>query len=46
MPRIFIRVKPIFSSERRLHKDYECKGSDSGEKSLVVSLEGRGAKTN
>jgi hypothetical protein len=26
-PSIFIRDKPIFSSERMLHKDYDRKGS-------------------
>jgi hypothetical protein len=25
-PSIFIRDKPIFSSERMLHKEYYCKG--------------------
>jgi hypothetical protein len=40
MPSIFIRDKPIFSSERMSHKDYDCKGS------LVVIVEGLGAKTN
>jgi hypothetical protein len=40
MPRIFITDKPIFLSERMLHKDYDCKGSV--ENSLVVSLKGLG----
>jgi hypothetical protein len=26
-PSIFIRDKPILSSEKMLHKDYDCKGS-------------------
>jgi hypothetical protein len=26
-PSIFIRGKPILSSERMLHKDYNCRGS-------------------
>jgi hypothetical protein len=43
-PRIFIRGKPIFSSERMLHKDYYCRSSV--EKSLVMGLEGLDAKTN
>jgi hypothetical protein len=30
MPSIFIRAKPIFSSEKTLHKDYDYK--DSAEK--------------
>jgi hypothetical protein len=41
----FIRDKPIFSSERMLHKDYYRK-SCVGKKSLVVSLKGPGSKTN
>jgi hypothetical protein len=37
-PSIFIRDKPIISSERMFHKDYDCKGSARGEeKFLVVS---------
>jgi hypothetical protein len=45
MPSIFIREKPIFSSERLLYKDYDRKGPV--EKTvLVVSLKGLGAKTN
>jgi hypothetical protein len=40
-PSIFIRDKPIFSSERVLHKDYHLK-----KKSQVVSLKGLDAKTN
>jgi hypothetical protein len=36
--------RPIFSSERMLHKDYYRKGSV--EKKLVVGLKGLDAKTN
>jgi hypothetical protein len=43
---LFIRDKPIPSSERMLHKDYDCKCSVEKEKSLVISLKGLGAKTN
>jgi hypothetical protein len=43
-PRIFIRDKPIFSSEGMLHKDYYSKSSVK--KSLVVGLKGPGAKKN
>jgi hypothetical protein len=46
-PSIFIRDKPIFSSERMVHKDYGRKGSvGRGEKVVVVRLKGLGAKTN
>jgi hypothetical protein len=38
-PSIFIRDKPIFSSEKMLHKDYYCKGSVE-KKILVVGLKG------
>jgi hypothetical protein len=38
--------KPIFSSERMLHKDYDHEGSVEEIKSLVVNLKGLGAKTN
>jgi hypothetical protein len=41
-----MRQKPIFSSERMLHKDYYNKGSVEKEKTLVVSLTGLEAKTN
>jgi hypothetical protein len=44
-PSIFIRDKPIFSSERMLHKDYYCKGS-VGKKPLFMGLKGLNAKTN
>jgi hypothetical protein len=44
-PNIFIRDKPIFSSERMLYKDYNRKSS-VGKKSLVVGFKGPGAKTN
>jgi hypothetical protein len=42
-PSIYIRDKPIFLSERMLHKDYEWKGSVEKK---TVSLEGPDAKTN
>jgi hypothetical protein len=47
-PSIFIRPKPIFSSERMLHKDYDRKGSveKRKRKSMVVILKGLGAKMN
>jgi hypothetical protein len=45
-PSIFIRDKPILSSERMLHKDYDCKGSVAKEKTLIMSLKRLGAKTN
>jgi hypothetical protein len=44
-PSIFIRDKPIFSSERMLHKDYYRKSS-VGKKNLVAILKGVDAKTN
>jgi hypothetical protein len=48
MTSIFIRDKPIFSSERVLHKDYDRKCSVERKKKefLVVSLKGLGAKKN
>jgi hypothetical protein len=42
---IFIREKPILSSERILHKDYDRKGSVK-KIFLVMNLKGLGAKTN
>jgi hypothetical protein len=47
-PSIFIRDKPIFSSQRLLHKDYYRNGSVKKKKreSLVVGLTGLEAKTN
>jgi hypothetical protein len=40
-----IRDKPIFSSERMLHNDYDCK--DSVEKIFaVMTVKGLDAKTN
>jgi hypothetical protein len=45
-PSIFIRDKPIPSSERMLHKGYDRKGSVERSKSLVVILKKLGAKTN
>jgi hypothetical protein len=42
---IFIRDKPIFLSERMLHKNYYCKSSVEKE-ILVVDLKGLDAKTN
>jgi hypothetical protein len=44
-PSIFIRDKPILSSERMLHKGYDRKGSVE-KKSLVVNLKGLGTKMN
>jgi hypothetical protein len=45
-PGIFIRDKPIFSSERMLHKDYDRKDSaEKKKKSLVMRLKGLDAKT-
>jgi hypothetical protein len=43
---IFVRDKPIFSSERVLHKDYDRKGSVAKKKYLVMNLKGLKAKTN
>jgi hypothetical protein len=40
---IFVRDKPIFSSERKLHKDYYRRSSVK--KNLVVGLKGLDAKT-
>jgi hypothetical protein len=33
-PSIFTRDTPIFPSERKLHKDYGCKGSVTKKKKL------------
>jgi hypothetical protein len=44
-PSKLIRDKPIFSSERMLHEDYDCKGS-AGEGTAVVSPKGLGSKMN
>jgi hypothetical protein len=44
-PSICISNKPIFSSERMLHKYYNCKGSVE-RKTLVVRLKGLDARTN
>jgi hypothetical protein len=44
---LFKRDKPALSSEKMLHKDYDCKGSVAKKKkTLVVILKGLGAKTN
>jgi hypothetical protein len=44
---IFIRDKPILSSERMLNKDYDPKGSVAKKKkTLVMSPKGLGAKKN
>jgi hypothetical protein len=43
-PCLYIRDKPIFSSERMLHKDYDRKDSVE-KKSLVTSLKKLDAKT-
>jgi hypothetical protein len=45
-PSIFIRDKPIFSSERMLHEDYYRKGSVEKKRSVVVTLKGLDAKKN
>jgi hypothetical protein len=42
---LFIRGKPILSSEKLIYKDYERKVS-VGKKTLVVNLKGLGVKTN
>jgi hypothetical protein len=39
-------IKPIFLSERMLHKDYDRKGSVEKIKSLLVIHKGLGARTN
>jgi hypothetical protein len=44
-PSMFIRDKPIFSSERILYKEYYRKCSVE-KRILAVSLKGLGAKTN
>jgi hypothetical protein len=44
-PSIFIRDKPIFLSERMLHKNYYREGSVE-KKSLVVGLKRLDAKAN
>jgi hypothetical protein len=44
-PSISIRDKPIFSSERMLHKDYYLKSSVE-KINLVLELKGLDAKTN
>jgi hypothetical protein len=38
---VFMKDKPIFSSERVLHEDYDCKGSVER-----LGLKGPDAKTN
>jgi hypothetical protein len=45
-PCICIREKPVLSSERMLHKDYDHKGSAAKIKSLVVILKRLGDKKN
>jgi hypothetical protein len=47
-PRLYnedLRDKPIFSSERKAHKDY-YRRSSAEKKNLVVGLKGLDAKTN
>jgi hypothetical protein len=41
---IFMRDKPILSSERMLHKDYDRRGSVA-KISVAASLKGLGTKT-
>jgi hypothetical protein len=43
---MFIRNKPILSSERMLHKDYDHEGSVEKKRSLIMSFEGLGTKMN
>jgi hypothetical protein len=43
--RAIVNDRPLLSSERMLHKDYDRKGSVEN-KILAVSLKGLGAKTN
>jgi hypothetical protein len=43
---LFIRDKPILSSERILHKNYGGKGSVAEEKSLFLRFEWLGAERN
>jgi hypothetical protein len=45
-PSIFIIGKPIFSSERMLHKNYYRRSSVAKKKGPVVVLKGLDAKTN
>jgi hypothetical protein len=45
MPSIFIRDKPIISSERMLREDHDHKGSVE-KKTLFMSLKRLGVKTN
>jgi hypothetical protein len=44
-PSIFIRDKPVLSSERMLHKEYDRKVPVE-KLTLIVNLKGLGAKTN
>jgi hypothetical protein len=41
-----MRDKPIFSSDRMLHKDYYRKGSTGGKNLWSLSLQGLDARTN
>jgi hypothetical protein len=43
--KVFTGVKPIFSSERMSHNNYDCKDWVE-KKDLVMSLKGIGVKTN
>jgi hypothetical protein len=43
---IFMRDKPISSSERMFHRDYDNKGSVEKRKSVVVILKKLGSKKN
>jgi hypothetical protein len=45
-PSAFIKDKPIFSSDRMLHKDHYRKGAVGEKKFLVVGFKGLNAKTN
>jgi hypothetical protein len=50
MQNMFITDNPIPSSERMLHKDYDCKGSVASPfpftEPMVLSLKGLGTKMN
>jgi hypothetical protein len=45
-PASVVNNRPILSSERMLHKEYDHKGSVETKKSLVMRLKGLGAKKN
>jgi hypothetical protein len=45
-PASVVNNKPIFLSERMLHKDYDYRYSIEKKTILAMSLKGLGAKTN